>query len=122
MIDSKIFAGILITLVIALAVWVVPGMASQDEEETIIGTVTAVDWDEDGNIVAVAISVTIESDDPDEEVYQIDYYVADTKKGNELINQVDKLVRATGKVEEDTDGNKTIYISEYEVIEEDEGL
>jgi hypothetical protein len=108
-------------MVILFTCWLTSSYAAQDEVETIVGTVTAVDWDEDGNIIAIAISVTIESDEFEEECYQIDYYVADTKKGNELSKLIDKLVRVTGKVAEDAEGNKTIYVSDYKVIEEDEG-
>lgn len=97
------------------------GLAAQEEAQNIVGTVTAIDWDEDGNIVIVAVSVVVEADNPEEDSYQIDYYIADTKKGNELSKLIDKLVRVTGKVAEDADGNKTIYVSDYKVLEEDEG-
>lgn len=96
-------------------------LVAQEEAETLVGTITAIDWDEDGNIVTVALSVMVEAENPEEDSYQIDYYIANTKKGNELSKLIDKLVRVTGKVTENADGNKTIYVSDYKVLEEDEG-
>jgi hypothetical protein len=44
------------------------------------------------------------------------YHVADTEKGGEVVEMVDKKVKATGTVEE-SEGKKMISITAYEVIE-----
>lgn len=44
------------------------------------------------------------------------YDVVDTEKGDEVIEMVDKKVKATGTVEE-SEGNMMISITEYEVLE-----
>jgi hypothetical protein len=44
------------------------------------------------------------------------YDVADTEKGGEVIEMIDKKVKATGTVEEG-EGKMKISITEYEVIE-----
>ena len=44
------------------------------------------------------------------------YDVVDTEKGDEVVEMVDKKVKATGTVEE-SEGKMMISITEYEVIE-----
>ncbi|MBN1352486.1 hypothetical protein JXJ21_24015 [candidate division KSB1 bacterium] len=87
-------------------------------EETITGVVVATDWDDDDNVIAVSISVTIEAEDPSEESYTEYYQVANQGKGAELLKLVDEVVEATGDVEVDDDGNKTIYVKSYSVVKE----
>ena len=68
------------------------------DEETIIGTVN--DF------------YQIVTDD--NEVYEI----GDSEQGNELVEHVGAIVEATGIVEEDEDGVKTITVTSFVVIEE----
>ena len=93
----------------------------QQGDETINGIVTESDWDEDGNVTAVAIEVTIETEDEDEESYsseESDYYdVVMDDKGKELMDFLNKRVEVTGTVTEDDEGNKTIKVKNYKVIE-----
>ena len=44
------------------------------------------------------------------------YDVVDTEKGDEVIEMVDKQVKATGTVEE-SEGKMMISITEYEILE-----
>jgi hypothetical protein len=88
------------------------------QDTTITGIVTPVQWDEEENVIAVAISVTIVPEDSTEEAYTEDYLVGDTEKGNELLKLLDEIVEATGTVETDEYGNKTIYVESYIVIKD----
>ena len=94
---------------------------TQQNDKTINGIVTESDWDEDGNVTAVAIEVTIETEDEDEESYsseESDYYdVVMDDKGKELMNFLNKMVEVTGTVTEDDEGNKTIKVKKYKVLE-----
>ena len=88
------------------------------QDTTITGIVTPVEWDEEDNVIAVAISVTIEPEDSTEEAYTEDYLVGDTEKGSELLQLLDEIVEATGTVETDEYGNKTIYVESYRIIKD----
>jgi hypothetical protein len=94
---------------------------SQESDSTIKGIVTESDWDEDGNVTAVAIEVTIDTEE-DEEGYsseESDYYdVMMDNKGKELMDLLDKTIEATGTITVDEDGNKTIKVKKYKVIED----
>ena len=79
---------------------------AEEEEESVIGTVTAATTDSAGKVTAVKIV----SDDGE-------YLVANNDKGKELLKFVDKDVDASGTVKE-SDGKKTITVTEFEVIEE----
>lgn len=99
-------------------------MCSQTKEDTvsIVGTVKALEWDENDNITAVVISVETALEDTTEEAYEIideEYYVSDNIKGRELLKMVGETVEATGSVEEDDEGNKTIHVLSYQVIREE---
>ncbi|MGA1796321.1 MAG: hypothetical protein ACMUIL_10735 [bacterium] len=76
---------------------------------TLTGIITAVDWDEDDNVIAVSIST------PDEE----EYIIEDTPEGAELLDLVFQNIRVTGVIEEDEYGDKIITVESYEVLEEE---
>jgi len=90
----------------------------KNEELKITGTVMAMSWDDEDNVNLVAISVTVMLEDSSE--YSEDYIVLDNEKGKDLIKLVGETVKASGIVGIDEDGNKTILISEFEVIKEEE--
>jgi len=69
---------------------------------TISGIVIPVDWDEKGNVVAVAVSTC------DEVEYLIDRH----EKGEELLSLIRKEVEISGLVHEDK-GSKTIAVKKY---------
>ena len=91
----------------------------QAKEEMISGVVTAIEWDEEKNVTAVAITIEIVPDDSTEDTYYEKYRVANDEKGLELLEMVGELVEATGKIEIDEEDNKLIYINRYKVIIEE---
>ena len=88
------------------------------QDTTITGFVIPVEWDEEENVIAVTITVTVVPEDSTKEAYTEDYLVGDTEKGNELLQQIDEIVEATGNVETDEYGNKTIYVESYRIIKD----
>ncbi|MCG2774690.1 MAG: porin [Desulfobacterales bacterium] len=88
-----LFIGFLAMLMIAF----LSGPAISADSVTILGIVNA--------------SYQIVTDN--DQVYEI----AESEKGDELIELVDKKVKVKGTVEED-DGTKVITVTSYEVIEE----
>lgn len=73
------------------------------EPINIQGLVVPVDWDEEDNVIAVAIAT-----DQEEE-----YFVNPTPEGEELIDYVDEKVEVTGFVTEDEEGNKEIEVTQF---------
>ena len=90
-----------------------------DSDVTITGKIVASDWDDEDNVIAVVISVTVFPDDPDEDEYSEDYLVANNEMGRELLTLVGRSIEAIGKVETDEDGSKTIYIESYSLTMEE---
>ena len=94
--------------------------SADDPTETISGMVVAAGWNDDGDVTAVAINVITYVDDSEtgesQEVAE-DFLVGDTEKGRELLNMVSDEVEVTGVVKEDEDGNKTILVSAYKLVE-----
>jgi len=88
-----LFAGLCAMIIVAF----ISGIAFSGETRTITGTVK-----DDYQIVA-----------DDGQVYE----VGDTEKGDEVVDLVDKKVKVIGTVEE-SDGEKIINITSYEVLEE----
>jgi len=76
---------------------------------TLTGIITAVDWDDDDNVIAVSIST------PDEE----EYIIEDTPEGEELLDLVFQNVRITGIIEENEYGDKSINVDSHEVLDEE---
>jgi hypothetical protein len=92
----------------------------ENEEITITGIVLPVEYDENDNIIAVVISVTITPEDTIEDKSTEDYLVTDNEKGQELLKLVDYTVKATGTVGIDEDGYLIFTVTDYEIIEESE--
>ena len=93
----------------------------QEKETTIQGVVTELDWDENDNVVAIAIEVSIESgeDEDGDIIEESEYYaVILDNKGKELLNLINETVEVTGIVKVDSENNKTIKVKKYKVIEE----
>ncbi len=74
---------------------------------TITGTVYGNEWDDQERPTAVVI----ETADGEE------YRVSAEGKGKELLKLDDKNVKATGVVVEDSEGQKTIKVTAYEIVE-----
>lgn len=86
---------------------------------TIIGDVAAVDWNEQGDITEIAISVMLYPQDSTQLAYTEDYLVGQNEKGKELLTHINAKVEATGRIVISADGYKTIYIERFLIIEED---
>lgn len=75
------------------------------EKVTIQGTVYAYDWDDEGNVISVVIMAD-----------GVDYAVSASGKGGKLLALEGKTITATGTIEVDDEGEKTITVTSYEVI------
>ena len=79
-------------------------------ERTITGIVVPEDWDENGNVIRVAIKTF------DYQEYVVEY----NKKGKELLAFVDNKVRVGGTVRERLDGDMVISVNSYVPIKEND--
>jgi hypothetical protein len=85
----------------------------KDTETSIIGIIVPADWDDNDNLIELAIQTI------DEE----EYIIKQNKKGRELLDLIEQEVEVIGTTTENGDGNIIIEISEYslkEYIDEDE--
>jgi hypothetical protein len=80
-----------------------------DEPTTVRGIVVPVDWDEEGNTLAAAIS------SPDEQ----EYLIKQDPKGKELLRLMRQEIEAMGVVKKGSKGRKIIKINNYELWRED---
>ena len=85
--------GLLVVFMAAL----VAGSVWAAESKTIVGTVS-----DDGNIVDDGGKI---------------YMIGDNDKAGEVSEQSGKKVEVTGMVEESSDGNQTIMIESYKIVE-----
>lgn len=79
-----------------------------EDEGTIIGTVYAVGWDDNGDVTAA----TIMSSGGEE------YAIVDNAIGRNLFSLDNKVVKVSGVVSEDSEGNKRFTVTNYEVMPE----
>jgi len=70
---------------------------------TITGIVIPVDWDEEGNALAAAIS------SPDEQ----EYFIKQDAKGKELVGLMRQEIEASGVVRKGIKGRKTVTVKNY---------
>jgi hypothetical protein len=75
------------------------------DNETLVGIVTPVQWDADDQVSAVALSAT------DDEAYWIE-------NGDKFFELVQKRIEASGKVRRDRKETRSIMIKRYRVVEE----
>ncbi len=85
------------------------GDKSVVKKATLMGIITAVQWDEDDNVTSISLST------PEEE----EYIIKDNSIGEELLCYVYQQVKVAGLIEEDEYGEKMINVESYEVFEED---
>lgn len=78
------------------------------KEQTITGIVIPAEWDDDDNVIQVAI----QSEDYEE------YLVENNEKGKELLAFIDYEVEVTGTVKERKDGEMMINVKRYEALGE----
>lgn len=74
-----------------------------DKLTTVRGIVIPVDWDEDGNVLAAAIS------SPDEQVYFIEL----DKKGKKMLELIRWEIEVSGVVRKIVKGRNTITVRSY---------
>ena len=79
------------------------------DEVTVTGTVYATTWDDNDNVIAVVIASM-----------DGEYVVVNNAAGKKLFELEYKVVKASGVVGEDSEGNKTLTVTSYEVISESE--
>jgi len=79
-------------------------------ERTITGIVVPEDWDENGNVMRIAIKTRD---------YQ-EYVVERNGKGKELLAFVDEKVKAAGTVRKRVDGAMIISVRSYEPTKEND--
>lgn len=81
-----------------------PKMKATHGQETLIGIVTPVQWNEYDQVTAVALSAT------DDEEYRIE-------NGEKFIDLIQKVIEASGEVRRDPKTARTITIKHFSVIE-----
>lgn len=81
-----------------------PKRKLSQHNETLVGIIMPIQWDENDQVTAVALSAT------DDEAYLIE-------NGEKFIDLVQKCVEATGKVKRDRKASRSIAIKRYNVIE-----
>lgn len=91
--------------VVLCAVLVFAGQVFPSEETTITGTVYAVAWDEDDNVMEAFI---------DGETG--DYIIINDSVGRQLFAMGGAYVEVSGVIGEDADGNRTITVANYKVL------
>jgi len=74
-----------------------------DEPTTIRGIIIPVDWDEEGNALAAAISSLDEQE----------YLIKQDAKGKELLKLMRQEIEAMGVVKKGSKGRKTIKVKNY---------
>lgn len=77
-------------------------------EVTVTGTVYISDRDDNDNVTDAVITTNMGDD----------YIIVPNAAGKELFELNIKVVRASGVVGEDSDGNKTLTVTNYEVMPE----
>ena len=81
-----------------------PKKKTPQEQETLIGIVTPVQWNEYDQVTAVSLSAT------DDEEYRIE-------NGEKFIDLVQKVIEASGEVRRDQKTARTITIKRFSIIE-----
>jgi len=103
---KKLLSALVFVLLIMFVISVT-AFTAYAEEITIVGTVTAIQFNDNDKVVAVTIDTA--------DGY---YDVSDNSIGKELLELLDKNITATGIVSEDKDGNRIITIETYKILGE----
>lgn len=82
-----------------------PKKKTSNSTETLVGIVTPIEWDDENQVTAVALSAT------DDEQYWIE-------NGDKFIDLAQKCIEANGKVNRDRKSTRSISIKRFSVIEE----
>jgi hypothetical protein len=81
------------------------------KKRTITGVVIPDDWDKHDNVIRVAIKTS------DYEEYIVEY----NRQGKQLLSMIDRTVRVRGAVRERLNGDLTVSVDDYKVIEGADG-
>jgi len=73
------------------------------QSATLTGIVIPADWNDDQEVVAVALAT------PDEKEYRIDV----NRKGRELLDHLQRQVEVTGPLSEDEKGRRVVTVRRY---------
>lgn len=94
---------------VLLSLFVISGTSftAYAEKITIVGTVIAIEFDDNDKVIAVTLDTA-----------EGFYDVSDNSIGKELRELSDKNIKATGIVGEDKEGNRIITIETYEILGE----
>lgn len=95
------------------------GAIAQEENETVTinGTVVALSFDADDNVIQVGITITEVFDG---EESSDTYIVSNAKKGKELLDLVGEDIEVSGTIETDENGDVFITVYSYKVIESED--
>ncbi len=103
----KKLLSVLVSVLLIMSFISVTHVTAYADKITIVGIVTAIEFDDNDKVVSVTIDTAN------------GYYdVTDNAAGKELLKLLDKNVSTTGIVGEDKDGNRTITIETYEILGE----
>jgi tRNA(Ile2) C34 agmatinyltransferase TiaS len=83
------------------------GVLASDEKVTLVGTIVAADWDEDGNVVVIELET-------EDAIYELDL----SQAGTALLGHVGDTVEVTGSLQEDEDGWEVLVVRSFSVVEE----
>ena len=95
-------ALILVSVVFAMSVFAA-------DEVTVTGTVYPTALDENNNVTAAVIASSM---------YE-EYVIVTNALGKELFELKYKVVKVSGVIDQDTEGNKTLTVTKYEIIKEE---
>ena len=93
---------------------------------TLTGIISVYEIDENDNITSISLLVPVTSEEGESEDEMMEdeaaeeYIIANTDEASKLFELVDMVVTVKGKVQENEDGQKVIYVREYKVIDEEE--
>jgi len=88
--------------------------------KTLEGRIVGIE-DEEGNTTGLQISVSTSKPEDEEEEYET-YLIEMTGKGLELAEFIYEMVKVTGQIKKDKEGNQILVISSYSIIPEIEEL
>ena len=117
----SVAAAAVCLLFYAFIIHLVTAKPFNDTVQTIKGYVIAVEWNDDEEVVAIAIRLNDVSEE-EEDVLNMpeDYRVVENEKAIELMEFIDEMVEATGTIKTDEIGNKSILVNSYRIIDEEE--
>ena len=82
-----------------------PKNKNNSENETLVGIVTPVQWDQDDRVSAVVLSAT------DDEAYLIE-------NGEKFLDLISSHIEAVGRIRRDRKQSRSIFIKRYHIVED----